>query len=117
MGLTVEAHIRKFAPIAGILFPLLILAGFLIEGSPHDVDEPAAEIVRAIHAIWSGCFRPMHLGLAALVAAVGLVSLDSDAADANHLARPSRCSSARPPSAAAMYSSQSTAGGRQPVHD
>ena len=41
-----EERIRKFAPIAGILFPLFIVAGFAIEGSPPDVDEPAAEIVQ-----------------------------------------------------------------------
>jgi len=153
----VEARIRKFAPIAGILFPVFILAGFAIEGSPPDVDEPAAEIVQfyidnesqtiiatflaalgilallvfgaelrtrvrdagsqvlatiafggavvcaagagvdsalrfalansagetsdealhAVYAIWSGFFWPMHLGLAALAAAVGLASLES----------------------------------------
>jgi hypothetical protein len=152
-----ESSIRKFAPIAGILFPIFVLAGFVIEGNPPDVDDPAAEIVQfyvdnksqtivatflaalgilallvfgaelrtrlrdagsqvlatiafggavvaaagagvdsalrfaladsagdtsdealhAVYAIWSGFFWPMHLGFAALAAAVGLASLDS----------------------------------------
>lgn len=95
----VEAGIRKFAPTTGILFPIFIFAGFAIEGSPRDVDEPAAEIVQfhidnesqTIIATFLAALAILALlvfgaelrtrlrdaGSRVLAAAVGLTSLDS----------------------------------------
>lgn len=153
-----EGTISRYAPLAGVLFPLLVVVGFAIEGSSPSTDDSPAEIVafyvdndvqvkigsalaavaamfavvfatrvatamrdrggsrllawaavaggavtaagvgvdsafrfaladaagdispeaaQAVFTIWSGFFWPMHLGLALLVLAASLSSLDT----------------------------------------
>ena len=40
-----ERSLTRFAPLAGVLFPVLAVVSFTIEGDTPDVDESAAEVV------------------------------------------------------------------------
>lgn len=46
-GDEMEDKIRRFAPIAGIAFIVLVLVGFAVEGSTPSVDDPAGEIMQS----------------------------------------------------------------------
>jgi hypothetical protein len=64
-----QRNFQRLAPLTGVLFVVLTVVSFLIEGEPPDVDDPAREVVE---------FYSDNEGqtiAAALVAALGAVAL------------------------------------------
>ena len=70
-----ERTLSRFAPLAGVLFPVLAVLSFAIEGSTPDVDEPAAEVVEFY--VDSDAEIVIASGLASIAAVVLLVFASS----------------------------------------
>lgn len=70
-----EWKIARFAPLAGVLFPILAIASFAVEGETPDVDAPAAEVVEFY--VDSDTEVLIASGLGAIAAAVLLLFASS----------------------------------------